>query len=227
MYSWLVSPAGGEGSPTIFWQDIIDLTFIEATNDLHIQGQLVYLSGTPAILAGITVDGAVTILSADSTVNILAGFPVPGRMFYNSRFNQYLLFVDNQATPNQLTLVDTNLTVSNLDLSGVLPGNEVTFLASPGHIGEGVPSSCDPVFTILDGDTAALISAIESANGTPEPTPSAWRRAEPTPSQRHTGVPLLCPKSPATSPSKATTPPSPAMSLPPISASFRLRVQAR
>jgi hypothetical protein len=61
----------------------------------------------------------------------------------------------------------------------------------------------------------------------PNPTRSAWRRAAPTPSQRHTGVPLLCPKSPATSPSKATMAPSPAMSLPPISASSRLRARAR
>jgi WD40 repeat protein len=67
--------------------------------------------------------------------------------------------------PGPTTAVSWNNSGDILVLGGE-DGN-VTFITSDGTI--VTPSTCNPSFTIADGDTTALISAITTANGTPEP----------------------------------------------------------
>jgi hypothetical protein len=72
------------------------------------------------------------------------------------------------------SIVET-ITTTDLAIVSIAWKPNSTILAYGGYttstttLEEVVSTSCDPATTITNGDTAALISAITSANGTPEP----------------------------------------------------------
>jgi hypothetical protein len=71
-----------------------------------------------------------------------------------------ILWANGQRTD----LVDIAQGITQAGLITWVPRGWLQIPGVPGPI-----SSCEPTFTISDGDTSALISAITAANGTPEP----------------------------------------------------------
>lgn len=131
MFQWLVSPDGGEGTYTQFWQNIVDHTIQQRVVLPHLVDRVYALrdgdvSSTVALIPyNHTLGFSPTFPQSSGVVEL---FPVTNA-FYNSRFNAYLpVNLDD----DHVQVIRADLQISTLDLSDfhrAFPDERIVYVA--------------------------------------------------------------------------------------------------
>lgn len=165
LFQWR-DTASSEAPLLLAWHDILDKSIVfDSMPQAFFPASVYYLNHEQSYLFGLsTPDRSLLAMPTEKAFAVDQSFPDIGRVFYNSRYDDFLITIDREI--QNAVLIDANMGALSLPLSSLLasyPGEVITFV-SPGAL-----TSLNCTFAIAAGDVAGLISAIEAANVNPDP----------------------------------------------------------